>query len=113
MKKQLLTSSLFRLLENMIMVAIALLMTPFFINTLGNNDYGLWLLTLSILGWFNVVDLGFPSAVQRHITIALEKKDSIEINTVNMILQEYHIHLYTTFLENNSFKFGLNLIILI
>jgi len=82
MKKQLLTSSVFRLLENIIMVTIALLLTPFFINTLGNNDYGLWLLTLSILGWFNVVDLGFPSAVQRHITIALEKKDTTQINTV-------------------------------
>jgi O-antigen/teichoic acid export membrane protein len=82
MKKQLLTSSVFRLLENIIMVTIALLMTPFFISTLGTNDYGLWLLTLSILGWFNIVDLGFPAAVQRHITIALEKKNSIEINTV-------------------------------
>lgn len=82
MKKQLFASSAFRLLENLIMVAISLLLTPFFINTLGHNDYGLWLLTLSILGWFNVIDLGFPAAVQRHITIALEKKDTQQINTV-------------------------------
>ncbi len=82
MKKQLFASSAFRLLENIIMVAISLLLTPFFINTLGNNDYGLWLLTLSILGWFNVIDLGFPAAVQRHITIALEQKDNHQINTV-------------------------------
>jgi len=64
------------------MVTISLLLTPFFIKTLGNSDYGLWLLTLSILGWFNVIDLGFPAAVQRHITIALEKKDNLQINII-------------------------------
>jgi len=82
MKKQLFTSSAFRLLENIVMVTISLLLTPFLIKTLGHNDYGLWLLTLSILGWFNVIDLGFPAAVQRHITIALEKNDHTQINTV-------------------------------
>lgn len=82
MKKQLFASSFFRLIENIIMVGISLLLTPFFIKTLGNNDYGLWLLTLSILGWFNVIDLGFPAAVQRQITIALEKKDDKHINTI-------------------------------
>ncbi|WP_206483084.1 oligosaccharide flippase family protein [Thalassotalea sp. G2M2-11] len=82
MKKQLFASSFFRLIENIILVSISLLLTPFFIKTLGNNDYGLWLLTLSILGWFNVIDLGFPAAVQRQITIALEKKDNAHINTI-------------------------------
>lgn len=82
MKKKLFASSAYRLLENVVMVAISLLLTPFFIKTLGHNDYGLWLLTLSILGWFNVIDLGFPAAVQRHITIALEKNDDNQINIV-------------------------------
>ncbi|GLX78195.1 teichoic acid transporter [Thalassotalea insulae] len=82
MIKQLFASSFFRLLENIIMVAISLLLTPFFIKTLGTNDYGLWLLTLSILGWFNVIDLGFPAAVQRQVTIALEKKNDTHINTI-------------------------------
>lgn len=82
MKNRLFAGSLFRLLENIIMVTISLLLTPFFIKTLGQNDYGLWLLTLSILGWFNVINLGFPVAVQRHITIAIEKKDELLINKV-------------------------------
>jgi len=82
MKKQLFASSAFRFLENIIMVAISLLLTPYFIDTLGKADYGLWLLTLSILGWFNVIDLGFPAAVQRSITIALEKVDDKQVNTV-------------------------------
>jgi len=82
MKKQLLSSSLYRFLENLITVVTSLALTPFLINTLGNNDYGLWILIISIMGWFNVVNLGFPVAVQRHITFALEQNDTKQINVV-------------------------------
>ena len=82
MKKQLLTSSLFRLLERGIVVITSFLLTPFFINELGSTHYGLWLLILSILGWFNVVDLGFPQAVQRQIVQALELNDKKRVNVI-------------------------------
>jgi len=72
---KLLSSSFFRLLENVITVIVSLLLTPYLITVLGQEDYGLWLLILSILGWFNIIHLGFPAAVQRHLTWALEKKD--------------------------------------
>ena len=82
MKKQLLTSSLFRFLERGIVVITSFLLTPFFINELGSAHYGLWLLILSILGWFNVVDLGFPQAVQRQVVQALELNDKKRVNVV-------------------------------
>ncbi|ARD44553.1 oligosaccharide flippase family protein [Colwellia sp. PAMC 21821] len=82
MKKQLLTSSLFRFLERGIIVVTSFLLTPFFINELGSTHYGLWLLILSILGWFNVVDLGFPQAVQRQIVQALELNDKKRVNVI-------------------------------
>lgn len=82
MKKQLLTSSIFRFLERFIVVITSLLLTPYFISVLGTNDYGLWVLVLSIMGWFNVVDLGFPQAVQRQIIQALELKDNHRVNVV-------------------------------
>lgn len=82
MKKQLLTSSLFRFLERGIVVLTSFLLTPFFINELGSTHYGLWLLILSILGWFNVVDLGFPQAIQRQIVQALELNDKKRVNVI-------------------------------
>ncbi|UUO23438.1 hypothetical protein FGD67_09535 [Colwellia sp. M166] len=82
MFKKLFSSSLFRFIENIITVAISLLLTPFLITTLGTENYGLWLLILSMLGWFNIINLGFPAAVQRHITWALESKSDKNLNRI-------------------------------
>jgi len=82
MKELLLKSSIFRFLERTIVVVTSLLLTPFFIEILGSNDYGLWILILSIMGWFNVVDLGFPQAIQRQIVQALEVNDPKRVNIV-------------------------------
>jgi len=82
MKKLLLKSSIFRFLERTIVVVTSLLLTPYLIDVLGSSDYGLWILILSIMGWFNVVDLGFPQAVQRQIIQAIELKDDERVNVV-------------------------------
>lgn len=82
MIKKLLSSSFFRFLENIITVVTSLLLTPFLISNLGNEDYGLWLLTLSVLGWFKIADLGFPAAVQRQIAWAMEKYDAKQVKKV-------------------------------
>jgi len=82
MKKLLLKSSIFRFLERTIVVITSLLLTPYLISQLGTSNYGLWILILSILGWFNVVDLGFPQAVQRQIIRALELKDTERVNVI-------------------------------
>ena len=69
-------------LQTGIGIVISLLITPFLILSLGTSDYGLWILILSVVGWFNVLDLGLPAAVQRYITIALEAGDNIKVNSV-------------------------------
>ena len=70
------------IVEKAIGLVTSLLITPFLVYTLGTEDYGLWILILSVLGWFNVLDLGFPAAVQRYITLALEKGDKAKVNSV-------------------------------
>ena len=82
MKKLLLKSSIFRFLERGTVVVTSLLLTPFLIDVLGTSNYGLWILVLSIMGWFNVIDLGFPQAVQRQIIQALELNDIKRVNIV-------------------------------
>lgn len=82
MKKQLVTSSVFRFIERVIVVVTSLLLTPFLIDVLGQQDYGLWILIISVLGWFNVIDLGFSTAVQRYIVLALESSDHRKVNII-------------------------------
>ena len=74
MKQQLLKSSIFRTIEIIIITLISLVLTPYLIHHLGDEHYGLWILILSALGWFNFIDLGFAYAIQRNIVLALEKK---------------------------------------
>ena len=82
MKNKLLSGSLFRFLERGIVVITSLLLMPYFIKVLGSEQYGLWILILSVMGWFDVVSLGFPQAVQRQIIQALELKDNKRVNIV-------------------------------
>jgi O-antigen/teichoic acid export membrane protein len=82
MKQLLLKSTIFRFIERAIVIITSLLLTPYLISELGSSNYGLWILILSIMGWFNVIDLGFPQAVQRQIIQALELKDNHRVNVI-------------------------------
>jgi len=81
-KKLFFKSSVFRFIERIVLVVTSLLLTPYFINVLGADGYGFWLLILSIIGWFNIIELGFPSAVQRHTILAIESNNPKQVNTV-------------------------------
>lgn len=81
-KDRIFFSSLYRVLGKVVTIAIAFLITPYLMRTLGAEGYGLWLLIMATLGWFTFVDLGFSAAVQRSIAIALEADDNHRINVV-------------------------------
>ncbi len=82
MKKQLIKSSYYRTLEISISTILSLLLTPYLIHHLGNENYGLWILVLSTMGWFSFIDLGFSYTVQRSIVLALGEHDEHRINVV-------------------------------
>jgi O-antigen/teichoic acid export membrane protein len=82
MKNEILKSSFVRVFEIVTVTLISLALTPYLIKHLGDNNYGLWLLILSTLGWFNFIDLGFSAAVRREIAIALESSNTSRINVV-------------------------------
>lgn len=42
---------------------VGLLYTPFLISKLGQNEYGLYSLVSSIIGYLTVLDLGFGNAI--------------------------------------------------
>lgn len=82
MKRQLFKSSFSRVIEIVIITIISIVLTPYLIKHLGDENYGLWILVLSALGWFNFLELGFADAVQRNIVLALEKSDHHRINVI-------------------------------
>ncbi|MEE2022902.1 lipopolysaccharide biosynthesis protein [Alkalimonas mucilaginosa] len=79
MKRQLIGSSFYRVLENLINVATALLLTPILLAALGTSQYGLWLLLLSVIFIFPVFDFGFATAIQRAMAQAIERQDACSI----------------------------------
>ncbi len=80
--KSILQSSLFRSTEIILKIAIGLILTPYLIHHLGELDYGLWILVLSILGWFSFSDLGFSAAIQRELSFAINSKDNHRVKQV-------------------------------
>ena len=46
-------------------VAVKFIYTPFLLRALGQNEYGLFSLTMSIVGYLAILDLGFGSTVTR------------------------------------------------
>ena len=45
---------------------VGLLYTPFMLRMLGQNEYGLYSLVASVVGYLTVLDLGFASAIVRY-----------------------------------------------
>ncbi len=82
LKDRLFQSAVFSIFGRIVAFSIAFIITPFMMQNLGAEGYGLWLLIIAVVGWFRFVDLGFSSAVQRSIAIAIENNDSEKINTI-------------------------------
>lgn len=81
-KDRIFHSAFYRIIGRIVTVLIAILVTPFLMQHLGEEQYGLWLLIIATVGWARFIDLGFSAAVQRSIAIALEAEDKDRINTI-------------------------------
>ena len=82
MKKNLFKSAFSGIVESLVSISLLFFLTPFMLEELGFEKYGLWILIVSILGFFQVFAIGLPTAVQRSIAIHFAKKDNKGINTI-------------------------------
>jgi len=48
-------------------VVVNLFLTPFIVSSLGDTQYGVWVLLASIVGYMGLLDLGIRSAVMRYV----------------------------------------------
>ncbi len=77
-----LKNSAYGLLEFAWPVLIALVASPYIVNTLGNDIFGLFSIVGVTLGFFGFLDLGISGAVVRHVSALNEKGEYEGVNRV-------------------------------
>lgn len=79
MSRKLLLNSFSGTILYMINVIVAFIMSPVLIRALGNRDYGLWELVMSVIGYIGLLDLGIGPALIRFVSVADGKQDRSDL----------------------------------
>lgn len=63
-------------------VVMSFVITPLLVHSLGERTYGIWLLLMSLIGYYAFFDFGISSSVARFVSHAAGRKDEEEIHAV-------------------------------
>ncbi|MBN2226522.1 MAG: oligosaccharide flippase family protein [candidate division Zixibacteria bacterium] len=63
-------------------VVLIFLVNPFIIHTLGDEQYGVWMLVFSLINYLTIFDLGLKQALIRFVSKFLAVKDYEKINAI-------------------------------
>jgi O-antigen/teichoic acid export membrane protein len=63
-------------------IILALFLSPFLINTLGDTKYGIWSIAAAFTGYMSLLDLGLSSAVNRYVSKYSSLSDQDSVNQV-------------------------------
>ena len=63
-------------------VVLAFVVTPLLVRALGERTYGMWILLMSVVGYYAFLDLGITSSVARFVAAAAGREDREEIHSV-------------------------------
>jgi O-antigen/teichoic acid export membrane protein len=66
---------LFNWLGTIANMAVGFLLSPFILHRLGNVAYGVWVLTVSVVGYLGLLDLGMQSSILRFVSQGHTKQD--------------------------------------
>lgn len=66
---------LFNWLGTIANMAVGFLLSPFILHRLGNVAYGVWVLTVSVVGYLSLLDLGMQSSILRFVSQGHAKQD--------------------------------------
>jgi O-antigen/teichoic acid export membrane protein len=82
MKRLLFLNSLSGTLLFLVNVIITFLMTPIIVRELGNRDYGIWDILLSVFGYLGILELGLGPAIVRFVAREIAFDDRERINRI-------------------------------
>ena len=90
MKKNNVAVSIFSNWTNLVLsIAMAFVVSPILVNKLGDESYGIWVLIVSVTGYFTVLDFGVNTAIVRFIskyTAVKDYKKAIEVYSSSFAL---------------------------
>ncbi|MDY6903907.1 MAG: oligosaccharide flippase family protein [Thermodesulfobacteriota bacterium] len=82
MLKKILTNSLSNMALQFLNIIVVFVMTPVIVKSLGNYDYGIWEIVMSVIGYMGLLQFGIPPAIVRYVA----KYDAVnEKNKLNEI----------------------------
>ncbi len=58
-----------------VQVVVAFALTPFILHTLGQTDYGIWTLIMSLTGYYGLLDFGLSAGLTQYLTRYLANRD--------------------------------------
>lgn len=79
MKKKLLLNSVSGTALYAVTLVVTFVISPFLVKTLGNSNYGIWEVILSIVGYMGVMDLGVGPALVRFVSTSHSSGDRGEL----------------------------------
>lgn len=80
--KKVVTNALGSYLGFFAQAATALLLTPFLVHRLGDVEFGLWVLLTTILGYFQLLELGIIPAVLRFVAHHKARNEAREVDAI-------------------------------
>lgn len=80
MIKKLILNSSSNVAITLMRIGIAFVMSPVIVKALGNYDYGIWEMVISVIGYLGILDLGMSPAIVRYVARynALNEKENLD-----------------------------------
>jgi O-antigen/teichoic acid export membrane protein len=90
-------SSTLNLVEHFVQLAVVFFVTPLMIRHLGELQYGIWLVSMAIVGYYKLLDLGITTAGTRFLarSIGAENREDYQINLSTLLSIYRRIGLFT------------------
>jgi O-antigen/teichoic acid export membrane protein len=63
-------------------IAVAFLLSPFLVHSLGDHGYGLWVLVLSVTGYMGLLDTGLKVSIIKHVAEKNARQDAKGLNQI-------------------------------
>jgi O-antigen/teichoic acid export membrane protein len=81
MVKKLVTNSFYNVAQPILNLGITFIMTPIIIRAIGNHDYGIWEIVISIVGYMGILKFGINPAIVRFTARynALNDKENLNV----------------------------------
>ncbi len=89
-KKRLAQASVAGLANSVVNGVSALVVAPIVIHALGQSDYGIWIVALSIVAYSRLLDRGLHNSAVRFLGLAIGKDDSLDLGSVYKFFRRYY-----------------------